>query len=604
MSNKSNVLINDFSCKTVADIFLYYLESIGVEYIFGVPGGAIEPFYNAVARRERCGGVRIVGARHETGAAYMADGYYRETGKLGVCIATSGPGATNIITGVACAYDNHIPMLVITGQPAIPSFGRGALQESTCTGVNIVGMMEHCTRYNTLVSHQDQVVPKLTAAILAAKQSPGGPVHLSVPVDIMRSEPDRAPAIYNLSKHLSSQNNVYDENAVAECFDLLVDDPQPVFFIGKEAEPAIDSIMQLIEICDAYFVTTPDAKGLIDVLHKNYRGVFGLGGHASATLLLRHHQSNIFAFGAAFGEFFSAAWNPALLNSRLIHIDQNTEHLAQTPMARLHVQGSIYHSSHNLLKLFHRNRTILRKNETGFYKNINPTVILDSVKQYFSTDTPIKPQRLMKELSERFPADTRFVADAGNSMMWAPHYLQPKMTSIGSSTDKILNYKKICGRPGSWLRMALNFAPMGWAIGAAIGIARANAKTPVVCITGDGSYLMCGQEITVAIQEKLPVIFVILNDSVYGMVMHGQRLSGGERIGYQLPVVNFAQQADALGVDNVVIESPEDFDQVSENCLTDRSSPLILDVRIDREQIPPMIMRLQALGSLEEKLTT
>lgn len=138
-----------------ADLMVHALELLGVEYVFGVPGGAIEPLYNALARSARRGGPQAVVARHECGAAYMADGYARETGRMGVCIATSGPGATNLITGVACSYENNVPLLVITGQPPIHSFGKGALQESSCTGINTVGMFRHCTRYNSLVSHVD-----------------------------------------------------------------------------------------------------------------------------------------------------------------------------------------------------------------------------------------------------------------------------------------------------------------------------------------------------------------------------------------------------------------------------------------------------------------
>jgi len=143
--------------QTVADLLVGYLEQCGIEYIFGVPGGAIEPLYNALARSRRRGGIRHILARHETGAAFMADGYARETGKIGVCCATSGPGATNLITGVACAYDNNIPLLAITGQPALPSFGKNPLQESSCTGINTLAMFRHCTRYNSLVSYPLQM---------------------------------------------------------------------------------------------------------------------------------------------------------------------------------------------------------------------------------------------------------------------------------------------------------------------------------------------------------------------------------------------------------------------------------------------------------------
>ena len=134
------------------DLLLSYLEQLGVEYVFGIPGGAIEPFYNALARSERRGGPRSICARHEAGAAFMADGYWRNSGKLGVCCATTGPGATNLITGVASAYENNVPMLVITAQTALSGFGTSAFQKSSCTGINTVELFNHCCRYSTLVS--------------------------------------------------------------------------------------------------------------------------------------------------------------------------------------------------------------------------------------------------------------------------------------------------------------------------------------------------------------------------------------------------------------------------------------------------------------------
>ncbi|MGR9107584.1 MAG: thiamine pyrophosphate-binding protein, partial [Gammaproteobacteria bacterium] len=154
------------------DLILYTLEKIGVEYLFGIPGGAIEPLYNALARSQARGGIRSVIARHETGAAFMADGYTRESGIMGVCCSTTGPGATNLLTGVASAYENEIPMLVITAQTPLHTFGRCALQESSCTSVNTIGMFQFCTRYNSLVSHPAQLEHKLNAAIRTAHRPP------------------------------------------------------------------------------------------------------------------------------------------------------------------------------------------------------------------------------------------------------------------------------------------------------------------------------------------------------------------------------------------------------------------------------------------------
>ncbi|HEY8384961.1 MAG TPA: thiamine pyrophosphate-binding protein, partial [Porticoccaceae bacterium] len=165
----------------LGDLLITYLEALGVEHVFGVPGGAIEPLVNALARSERRGGPRNIVCRHETGAAFMAAGYHALSGRLGVCYATTGPGATNLVTGVASAYASNIPLLVITAQTALNTFGLGALQESSCTGTNTLAIFESITRYNTLVSHPDQLEHKLVAAVLTALGPTRGPAHLSVP---------------------------------------------------------------------------------------------------------------------------------------------------------------------------------------------------------------------------------------------------------------------------------------------------------------------------------------------------------------------------------------------------------------------------------------
>src|SRR5471032_3200980 len=172
----------------MAGLLVSYLEQLDIDYVFGIPGGAIEPLYNAIARNQRRGGkLGHIVARHEAGAAFMADGYGRETGKVGVCVATSGPGATNLITAVATSYANDVPLLVISGQPALPSFGKHGLKDSSCTGVDVMSMFRHCTRYNSLVSHPMQLEGKLLTALQHAIHSPRGPVHLSIPVDVLRA---------------------------------------------------------------------------------------------------------------------------------------------------------------------------------------------------------------------------------------------------------------------------------------------------------------------------------------------------------------------------------------------------------------------------------
>lgn len=268
-------------CPENGDLILGYLKRLGIGRVFGIPGGSIEPFFNALARSERSGGPRVVIARHECGAAFMADGYARETGKLGVCCATAGPGATNLLTGVASAYADGIPMLVITAQTSLRQFGRGALQESSCTSINTLELFAHCTRYNTLVSHPEQLERKLLQAISYACSNQPGPVHLSIPVDVMRA-PAQPPANASPLKAFLNYEMVPSHQAMNRLLRELALTQRITVVLGEGAAPAITNLLSVIESQGWLFVTTPRAKGLVDSYHPLYRGVFGFAGHQSA----------------------------------------------------------------------------------------------------------------------------------------------------------------------------------------------------------------------------------------------------------------------------------------------------------------------------------
>ncbi len=591
----------------VADLLVAYLEQMGVEYVFGIPGGAIEPLYDALAKSARRGGIRHILARHESGAAFMADGYARETGKIGVCCATSGPGTTNLITGAACTYGNHIPMLIITAQPAMPSFGKNPLQESTCTGIDTLGMLRHCTRYNSLVSHPKQIEAKLISALQRAIRPPKGPSHLSFPVDVFRSPSPHAAPSYDL-KNLLSLSSLVDDHAIETLREMLAAANDIVLLIGSGCGEAISSILQFALLKGAPFVTTPDGKGLVNPRHPLFRGVFGFGGHALAEAALRDKSVDlILAVGTSMGEWNSGGWCDSLLNDRLVHIDESEEHLALTPMARFHVRGRILSIFNQLIdkaqdpkksvNINYHHRRATAKSGDGEW---TPHPMLTEPDKFTSSAIPIKPQRLMRELGRLFPPTTRFIADTGNSAAWSIHYLHPvNSRRMGERRVSGAARKVVPGQrktDGGWLRVMMNFASMGWAIGCAIGTASANPKVPVVCITGDGSVLMSGQEISVAVAEKLSVIFVVLNDQSLGMVKHGQRLAGVEQIGCDLPPTDFAALARALGAEGFTIRSPKDLAGLDIAGICTRKGPTLLDVFIDPEEVPPIGIRIRVLA--------
>jgi acetolactate synthase-1/2/3 large subunit len=583
---------------TLGDLLVTHLQRLGVEFVFGVPGGAIEPLYDALARNARAGGVRAIVARHETGAAFMADGYHRHSGQLGVCCATTGPGATNLVTGVSSAFENNIPMLVITAQTPLSTFGKGAFQESSDAAVNTVSLLERCTRYSSLVSHVDQFERKVAAAIMIAFHSPAGPVHLSIPADILRSASTASIPSFDL-KALTQQPTVMDFEAVSRLCELILESKRLALIVGDDCGESISEILQVALFTDAIIVTTPHGKGLVSSYHPNYRGVIGFAGHRSAKdALLDPSVDTVVAIGTALGEWESGGWDSStVLTDRLVHVASAEGNLTRSPMARLHVRGRFRTIFDYVLQRVREAPRFCKEGEPGVPRR--PRLVIDigagggppryfhmdEEEKYRSDASPIKPQRLMYDLASNFPLNTKYLADTGASFAWAIHYLHPLDRRIAGDRKA----------KGGVFQAALDFASMGWAIGSAVGLALARPGDPVVCIAGDGAMLMSGQEITVALQESLPVIYVVLNDAALGMVKHGQRLTGAEQVGYELPEVDFAAMARAMGAEGFVIESPADWQRIDVSAICGRRGPTLLDVRIDPEEIPPIGLRASAI---------
>ena len=568
-----------------ADVIIAYLKILKVDYIFGVPGGAIEPLYNAISRSQSNGGPKIVVSRHETGAAFMAEGYARETGKLGVCCATTGPGSTNLLTGVASAYSENIPMLVITAQTPLPKFGKNALQESSCTAIDTVGIFRYCTGYNTLISHSEQINTKLVAAIMAAFRAPSGPSHISIPSDVLREKAAKLP---NLNpNNLINIATLVDDIAIEKLVDILSHSKQIALFLGRDCGEAINAIIEFAELTNAAITTGPSAKRWINCFHPQYHGVYGFAGHESAeNALINDAVDTIVAIGAQISELGTNGWSDDLLNEKLVHIDEIHEHFSRTPMAKHHVCGDL-NTIFKQLNLHIKqgvkwgkiwgSSSISKQHFLEQKAICGPQVKLNSLESCYSDTIPLKPQRVVTEFAKHIPPEYRLHFDAGNAWAWFTHY---------HHTSNTLGHYHI----------AMGFGSMGWAIGAAVGNCIGSGK-PSVCITGDGSYLMAGQEITVALQHHLPVIYVVFNDSALGMVKHGQKLGGAEQIGFTLPTINFAKMAEAMGIEGIRIKTVDELMNINWQRLGEKQGPTMIDLHIDSTEVPPMAQRVKGLAN-------
>lgn len=566
--------------ESLADRIVSGLSELGVEYVFGVPGAAIDPLFHALARSEEKGGPRAVMARHEAGAVFMADGYARETGRLGVACATTGPGITNLITGVACAYANEIPLLVISGQPALALHGRGAFQDSSCAGIDAIAMLRPCTRYDTMVTHPDQLESKLKAAILRAQQSPRGPAHISIPVDLLRqpvsslAQPlpallgarsvDALPALDRLLEEIRAANSV-------------------VWIIGSGCGRAAESVVALAEATASPFITAPNAKGLIDPRHPLFAGVFGFGGHAEATRLLEHGPDLLLAFGTRLTEWNTGGGSRALLNERLVLVDDCEEHFLHAPMARLQVKGDIGAVARTMRRALGegvRERAAVARPSAAFG---------EAADHLRGSGDAVGHAEVCAALSQHCPPGARVVADAGTATAWAVHCLsiRNRRSPLRLASAEPPSQPERRTRHRSWLQVTTDFSPMGWAIGASIGMARARQDGPVVCLTGDGSYLLSSQELSVAKSENLPLILIVLNDAAYGMVRHLQRRAGLPETAVALPPVDFAMQARSLGIEAFRVRDRLSFQGLPWPELLSRHQPTLVDIHVDPEEAPP-----------------
>lgn len=588
---------------TAADLLVSYLNALNIEYVFGIPGGAIEPLYDALARSQRLGGPRQVLARHETGAAFMADGYARNSGKLGVCCATTGPGVTNLITGVASAYQNRVPLLVITGQTPLANFGRLAFQESSDTGIDTIGMLRFCTGYNSLVSHVNQLERKLLSALASAIQNKS-PSHLGIPHTILAA-PLRPTPGYKIDNFLSPHKAV-DPASVVEVSKRLNRAEKVVLVVGADCEHAEGSVLTLAAKLNAWVVTTPDGKGLISAQHPANRGVIGFAGHETAHRTLTDPSVDVVvALGVTYSEWGSNGWDAnALLNTRLINIAARNLDRSHAPMASLNVFGDLRTLLSMLAsKAVKRPARDARQYPKGahFAPPDEAAALAPQSASESAATQRIKPQQLMAELPGCLPETTRYLADTGNSLAWAVHFLSPRDRRTGESgsdpngeTSINTSVERRKSRGGT-LQVTIEFAAMGWAISAAVGAAMARPGQPVVCITGDGSWLMNGQEITVAKEHGLAIVFIVLNDGALGMVKHGQRLTGAESVGWQLPEVDFSMMARAVGVPGNKIATERCWSQLKADDSWLQNGPVLLDVHIDQSAMPPLSLRTSLL---------
>jgi len=589
----------DASGSTVAlqralDVFLQYLVAEGAHVVFGVPGGLLHPFFEGVERHPQ---LRLVVTKHEEGAAFMADGYARTTRKLAVCAGTAGPGATNLLTGVSCAFADGVPMLVLTGQVPSHAIGRGAAQETAATDMDIVGMFKPVTKYSAAVESPERLAQHLRRALRLALTGRPGPVHLNVPVDFWSKPADEIwfdPKTYRPTTHL------FDRTAVAAAAEKLLRAKKPTLLVGSGAvtSGAEEHVQTLAELLQARVATSPRAKGALAEDHPLSLGVLGFAGHKQARqTLLGTDVDCLFTIGASLNETTTFNWNPSLRTGKtLIQLDIDADRIGRSYPVDVALVGDAQTILVELV--YHIHRAIREGASPGSEWSNEPPLVrgherYDQPALRTSDAIPLTPQRWRADLQEALPEDAIVFSDIGGHMLF--------------------NIHELCVKKGQKFVINLGFGSMGHGTCAPIGAALASkravagsaeggtARTRVISIIGDACFTMNGMELITAAEYRVPVVWIVENNQMHGITWHGSKLvSGGrpmESIRYQRPL-EIAAIARAMGLPAWVVDRPQQMQQVLSEALS-MGAPALIEVRVDGSISPPLGDRAKTVAGFK-----
>ena len=548
--------------KRVANIIVEQIAKMGVHYIFGVTGKAISAFIDAILDYDS---VEFIAAKHESGAALMAYGYAQASGKIGVCCGTTGGGTTNLATGVATAFMNSVPLLVITGQVSTFEFGKGAFQESTGIGqsINSVEFFKSITKQSLSIDHPSEVISTLGKAIKTATTGRMGPVHINIPFNIQLTEIDSEIKTIDSSTEDETPDFRKEIESVIQ---LMQAAEKPAFLLGwgSVLSGAHREITEIAEKYNIPVATTLQGKGAIPSNHYLCLGVMGVCGHSSASDYIFEKADLLIAVGTTFGEFSTFNWDERITkDKKLIQIDIDHREIGKNYSVDIGITGDaslIIKELHQELitKEFQPKKEIALEHPSKKY--INPHIME-------AEHVPLKPQRIFKELREDTPDNTLFLADSGAHWAWAMHYLPV--------------------HKGGGFYPTLGLGSMGASICSAIGVKLGKSDHPVICICGDGSFLMYGNEVTTAEHYNIPVIWVILNDSRYNLPAISMKKQYNRTIGVDFKKIDFSKLADVFGIKGYRVEKPGDLKKALKEAIA-LNGPVVIDAVIDPEEIPPV----------------
>lgn len=551
---------------TVAEAIIRFLQEEGVEVIFGYPGGAVIGFYDALYNSS----LKHVLVRHEQGAAHAADGYARSTGKIGVCVATSGPGATNLVTGIATAYMDSIPLIAITGQVRTSAIGKDSFQEVDTRGITMP-----ITKHNYLVTNPHEVLRIFKEAFYIANTGRKGPVLIDIPADVFAAKIEYS---YPSKVELLGYRPNYEPHPlqIKRAVQLIKESERPIILAGGGviSSEASRELIKFAEKINTPVVTTLMGKGSIPEDHELYCGFIGMHGAAYANYAI-NDSDLIIAIGVRFSDRSTGKVDTFAPNAKIIHIDIDPAEIGKNVRPFVPIVADAKRALEKLIEVVEPKLNPIWWEKIREWKEKYPL-------RYRMDSSEIKPQYVIERIYEITKGEAIVVTEVGQNQMWAAQYYKVK-------------------KPRQFITSG-GLGTMGFGFPAAIGAQIGNRDKLVIDIAGDGSIQMNIQELATASSEKLPVKIFVLNNSCLGMVRQWQELFYNRRYACTLLDVapNFEKLAEAYGAYGRRVEKIEELDEAIEWALNINSAPVIIDIKVKREEnVFPMI---PAGGSIDKMM--
>jgi len=549
-----------------AEIVVESLKCEGVEYLFGYPGGAVLHIYDALYEQKD---IQHILVRHEQGATHAADGYARATGKPGVVLVTSGPGATNAVTGIATAHLDSIPMVVLTGQVPRAFIGSDAFQE-----VDAVGITRPCVKHNFLAKSIEEIAPTIKKAFYLASSGRPGPVVVDIPKDITAPNV-KIPFEYPQSIDLRSYNPVLKGHPgqIRKAVDLLVSAKRPMIYTGggvvlSEAAQELTEITQTL----GYPITnTLMGLGAYPGTDSQFIGMLGMHGTYEANMAM-HECDVLFAVGARFDDRVTGDVEKFCPSAKIIHVDVDPASISKNVKVHVPIVGDVKVVLRDILETLRQSNQRPDSDRIDAWWQQIRKWEADDCLSYDRNSKLIKPQKVIESLWEITGGEAYVTSDVGQHQMWAAQF-----------------YK--FDKPRRWINSG-GLGTMGFGLPAALGVQLAHPDAQVACITGEASILMCIQELSTCRQYDTPIKVINLNNRYMGMVRQWQEFAyeGRYSHSYVDAIPDFVKLTESFGHVGMLIEKPEDVEPALKEAFALKDKLVFMDFVTDQtENVYPMI---------------